>query len=159
MQRINLDICALPSYEKQPMLLINHYGVELGTSGLIVQAESREEIYTDKLIAFALRPNRIKYRDLWDIIWLHQKGITPNFNLIPKKINDRKRDTKEFMTLFNQRYQSLINDTKQEKEFYKEMQRFLPPQEVEKVITQKDFWLVLSHLIKMQGEDIKKILL
>ena len=44
----------------------------MGTGGLIIQAESKEEIFADKLIAFALRPNRIKYRDLWDIVWLHQ---------------------------------------------------------------------------------------
>ena len=69
---INFDICAIASYERQPMLLINPYGVDMGTSGLIVQTQSIDEIYTDKLIAFALRPNRIKYRDLWDIMWLHQ---------------------------------------------------------------------------------------
>ena len=63
-QCINIDICSVPSYEKRPMMLLNPYGVDMGTSGLIIQAQSREEIYADKLLAFALRPNRIKYRDL-----------------------------------------------------------------------------------------------
>ncbi|MCE2991595.1 MAG: nucleotidyl transferase AbiEii/AbiGii toxin family protein, partial [Alphaproteobacteria bacterium] len=53
-QRINIDICAIPSYEKRPMLLLNPYGVDMGTTGLVIQAESKEAIYTDKIIAFAL---------------------------------------------------------------------------------------------------------
>lgn len=49
------------------MMLLTPYGVEMGTSGLVLQAQSREEIFVDKLVAFALRLNRIKNRDLWDI--------------------------------------------------------------------------------------------
>jgi hypothetical protein len=48
-------------------MLKNHYGIDLGTSCMILYAESLVEIYTDKLIALAQRPNRIKNRDLWDI--------------------------------------------------------------------------------------------
>ena len=73
-QRINIDICRVPSYEKKPMMLLNPYGIDMGTSGLIIQAQSREEIYADKLLAFALRQNRIKYRDIWDMLWLHQQS-------------------------------------------------------------------------------------
>ena len=36
---------------------------------------SREEILADKFLALAFRPNRIKNRDLWDIVWLKQQGI------------------------------------------------------------------------------------
>jgi len=38
-QSINIDICALPSYDRRPVMLRNHYGVDLGTSGLIIQAQ------------------------------------------------------------------------------------------------------------------------
>ena len=88
-QRINIDICAIPSYEKQPMVLLNPYGVDMGTNGLVIQAQSREEIYADKLLTFALRPNRLKHRDLWDIVWLHQQGLQPRFGLIANKLQDR----------------------------------------------------------------------
>ena len=86
-QRINIDVCTIPSYQPRPMVLLNPYGVEMGTSGLILQAQSREEIFTDKLVAFALRPNRIKNRDLWDIAWLHQQQIKPAFELVKNKLN------------------------------------------------------------------------
>jgi hypothetical protein len=56
------------------MLLLNLYGVDMSTSGLIVQAQSRKKIFADKLVAFALRPNRIRNSNLWDIAWLHQEA-------------------------------------------------------------------------------------
>lgn len=65
------------------MMLLNPYQVDMGTSGLIIQTQSREEIYADKLLAFTFRPNRIKYRDLWDISWLHHQGWKPKLELIP----------------------------------------------------------------------------
>jgi predicted nucleotidyltransferase component of viral defense system len=77
-QRINIDICTVPSYEKVPTRVVNPYGIEMGTRGLVIQAQSREEIYADKLLAIALRPNRIKYRDLWDVVWLHGLGCSPD---------------------------------------------------------------------------------
>nr|WP_313848416.1 nucleotidyl transferase AbiEii/AbiGii toxin family protein [Pseudomonas lini] len=58
-RRINIDVCSIPSYQPQPMQLLNPYGVEMGTSGLILQAETREEIYADKIVAFALRPGAV----------------------------------------------------------------------------------------------------
>lgn len=46
------------------MKLRNHYEVDKGTSGLTLQAQSREEIFTDKITALALRPARFKDREL-----------------------------------------------------------------------------------------------
>jgi len=52
-QRIHLDISAIPSHDPHPMMLRTLYGVDLGTSGLILQAQSREEILADKIVAVA----------------------------------------------------------------------------------------------------------
>jgi hypothetical protein len=35
-QRIHLDICAIPSHDPRPMMLRTLYGVDMGTSGLIL---------------------------------------------------------------------------------------------------------------------------
>lgn len=147
-QRINIDICAVPSYEKQPMLLINPYGVDMGTTGLIIQAQSCEEIYTDKLLAFALRPNKIKYRDLWDIVWLHQQGLKPNLDLIPKKLHDRALSQKYFSDLFERRLNSLSQDNRLEIEFKKEMRRFLPLEQINKTVDQGNLWSFIVFLMK-----------
>ena len=65
------------------MMVRNLYGIDLGTSGLILQAQSREEILADKMIALAFRENRVKNRDLWDIAWLVQQGVVLPAHLIP----------------------------------------------------------------------------
>ena len=146
-QRINIDVCAIPSYQPHPMLLLNPYGVEMGTSGLILQVESREEIFTDKLCAFALRPNRIKNRDLWDIAWLHQQGVRPQMDLLAKKLIDHKTDTLQFVNLFEIRSATLKNDPKVALELKKEMRRFLPADLVTQTADQPVFWGVMSQII------------
>jgi hypothetical protein len=156
-QRINIDICSIPSYEKQPMILLNPYGVDMGTSGLIIQTQSREEIYADKLIAFAFRPNRIKYRDLWDIIWLHGLGLKPRFELVPSKIKDRNFSMSYFWELFNERQGLLTSNPEIEAAFKKEMYRFLPADQVNKTLNQHGFWHFLTYLIKDLGNQLQKI--
>ncbi len=145
-QCINVDICAVPSYEKCPMMILNPYGVDMGTSGLIVQAQSREEIYTDKLIAFALRPNRIKYRDLWDIVWLHQQGLTPKIELISDKLCDRQYTLENFLNAFNGR-KNALSDEDVSISFKKEMARFLPVEQIQKVIDNDSMWPFIIYLI------------
>jgi predicted nucleotidyltransferase component of viral defense system len=146
-QRINIDICAVPSYEKRPMLLINPYGVDMGTNGLIIQAQSREEIYTDKLLAFALRPNRLKHRDLWDIVWLHQQGLKPNLGLVLNKLQDRNLTPTEFLELFGIRQRLLIEDENLPTEFKKEINRFLPSEQVSKIVEQDNLWAFIVYLL------------
>lgn len=155
--RINIDICAVPSYEKQPMLLINPYGVEMGTSGLIIQAQSREEIYTDKLIAFAFRPNRIKHRDLWDIMWLYQQGIKPRLSLIPHKLQDRSCLRKVFLNAFDARIKIITSDQHIKKEFEKEMHRFLPAAQVTQMMKNSQFWDFLVYHLEDASLQMHKL--
>ena len=154
-QRINIDVCAIPSYQPHPMLLLNPYGVEMGTSGLILQVESREEIFTDKLCAFALRPNRIKNRDLWDIVWLHGQGLSPRLSLIPYKLKDRNHTKDYFLNLFEQRIQILKESPKTSTEFKQEMYRFLPIEQVNKILGQESFWDFLTFLMEDLGNQIR----
>ena len=153
-QRINIDICSVNSYDRIPMAILNPYGVDMGTSGLIIQAESLEEIYTDKLIALAFRPNRIKYRDLWDLFWLHGKGLKPDFKLIPLKLSDRNCALDFFIQKFEKRAQSL-QDRSLEGEFKKEMQRFLPQGLVNTTLAQENFWTFLTYLILDLSKNIR----
>lgn len=152
-QRINIDICTVPSYTNKPMMLLNPYHIDMGTNGLIIQAQSKEEIYTDKLLAFAFRPNRIKYRDLWDILWLYQQSIHPHYELIDNKLTDRQLTKKYFLDAFNERLNLLLQDPKHFKYFKQEMSRFLPSQNLQ-IIQQNNFWAFLLDLLK---ELVKKI--
>ena len=138
------------------MLLLNPYGVDMGTSGLIIQAQSREEIYADKLLAFALRPNSLKFRDLWDILWLHQQGLSPSVDLIPNKLKERNLSIEALVDLFDQRQKLLIEDKSMPQAFKKEMQRFLSPEQVAKTVEQQNLWPFLTYLIGELGLKLRK---
>lgn len=157
-QRINIDVCTIPSYQPRPMALLNPYGVEMGTSGLILQAQSREEIFADKLVAFALRPNRLKNRDLWDIAWLHQQQIKPALDLIKNKLNDHHAQTDAYLNAFAQRSASLNKDLEIAKEFRKEMARFLPNETVKETVNSEKFWEYLSNLLESYHQQLMKTL-
>ena len=157
-QRINIDVCAVPSYQPRPMALLNPYGVEMGTSGLILQAQSREEIFADKLVTFALRPNRLKNRDLWDIAWLHQQQIKPALNLIKNKLNDHHAQTDDYLNTFAERTASLNKDPEIAKEFRKEMARFLPNETVKETVDSEKFWEYLSNLLQDYCKQIVQTL-
>jgi predicted nucleotidyltransferase component of viral defense system len=157
-QKINIDICAIPSHDRCPMLLRNPYGVDMGTSGLIIQAQSREEILADKLLALALRPNRIKNRDLWDIAWLKQQNVRLPLELIPKKLIDHRRSQMEFLTLLENRGQQLQDDHRLPVDFVNEMRRFLPPVVVANTVENPAFWVFLVDLVQSEGSQIARFL-
>ena len=157
-QRINIDICAIPSYDKRPVVLRNYYGVDMGTSGLIIQAQSREEILADKLVAFALRPNRLKNRDLWDIGWLKQQNITLPLDLIPKKIIDHRCTVDKYLHLLSERTGLLRSDQAVRAAFIHEMQRFLPQETVSQTIKNDKFWEYLTNVIETECNQVIKFL-
>jgi predicted nucleotidyltransferase component of viral defense system len=149
-QRINIDICAVTSYDRHPAMLLHDYGVDLGTSGLILQVESREEILADKIIALALRPNRLKHRDLWDIVWLKQRGVNLPVNLILRKLADRTVSPDTFIEAIKTRQESLRHQHVRD-EFIREMQRFLPPKIVTETVENRDFWNYLVRVIEEES--------
>ena len=151
-QRIHIDICAIPSHVRRPMVLRNVYGIDLGTSGLILQVQSREEIFADKMIALAFREGRIKNRDLWDIAWLNQSGVVLPGNLIAPKIADHRRTPMEFEARLSERLHTLKSDPEMRVEFLKEMRRFLPAATVRNTLDNPEWWSYLVHLIEEQSE-------
>lgn len=157
-QRIHLDICAIPSHDPRPMMLRNLYGIDLGTSGLILQAQSREEILADKVIALAFRENRIKNRDLWDIAWLTQQGIELPAQLIPLKIRDHQHEDAEFVTLLTERTASLRTQPVMREDFMKEMRRFLPAATIRDTIEKEAYWSYLADLVDDLGKKAMKAL-
>lgn len=153
-QRINIDICAVPSYDSRPVLLRNHYNVDMGTSGLIVRVQSRQEILADKIVALALRPNRLKNRDLWDIGWLKQHNIDLPLDLVAKKIEDHRCDTDKFIALLDERKQILLDAPEANLNFIWEMRRFLPPQVMSSTVEDKAFWEYLTDLIRTECDHV-----
>jgi len=142
-QRIHIDICALDSHEVRPALLRNDYGVDMGTSGLILQVQAREEILADKWIALAFRPNRVQYRDLWDILWLDHRGVDLVPDLLARKLDDRDLDAGVYRDHLNSRIAALEDDASHQLAFRREMERFLGKTDLRESVTSPDFWPLL----------------
>ncbi|WP_462325372.1 nucleotidyl transferase AbiEii/AbiGii toxin family protein [Desulfoplanes sp.] len=154
-QRIHIDICSIPSHDRKPMMLRNHYSVDMGTSGLILQAESREEIFADKILALALRPNRMKNRDLWDLVWLRQQGIELSRTLVLQKLEDRNYAPALFFALLGQRVDALLHEPGLRDDFVREMQRFLPVSLFRESVAKKEFWEYLIGEISTEYQEMK----
>lgn len=147
-QRIRIDICAIPSHRPRPSLLRNSYGVDMGTEGLIIQTESLEEICADKWVALAFRPNRVQYRDLWDLLWLEKQNIQPDSSLIFQKIKDRRETRSAFLSALRDRIGSLETEPKHQQAFRKEMERFLPATDIREAIQNEHFWPLIITILQ-----------
>lgn len=144
-QKINIDICHLPSRDSKIRIPNNYYGIDLGTNDLLLRAESLEEILCDKIIAFANRPNRVKNRDLWDIFWLKRKNISENKPLLLQKLSDRLISEAEF----SKKYESRIEEIKDaQKPFLEEMKRFLFPEKFSSSFTSPMWWEYLIQVLE-----------
>lgn len=157
-QRIHVDVCALPSFDRRPMMLRNLQGVDLGTAGLILQAESREEILADKLIALALRPNRVKHRDLWDIAWLKREGVSFPIELLPRKIQAHGKPVDAFQTALEARVNGLRENAGVRDDFVKEMRRFLPANLARQTIETPPFWDYLVETVTAESAMVLRAL-
>jgi len=136
-QKINIDICSIVSRDPRPAMIRNHYRTDFGTSGMMFNAESREEIYADKVIAIGLRPNRVKYRDIWDLVWLTNQGIGLDRTLLDLKLMDRKTGPGDFGTLVRGRIQGLESAYE---DYLFEMRRFLPKPLVSEIEGNAGHW-------------------
>jgi predicted nucleotidyltransferase component of viral defense system len=153
-QRIHIDICALNSYQRRPAFLRNDYGVDMGTAGLVVQVQSREEILADKWVALAFRPNRIQYRDVWDILWLERQGMQPSMDLLSRKLTDRRHETPEFLDNLSQRITALADDRAHPRAFRQEMERFLAGTSLREPLESPEYWSLVVLTLQEQFNRI-----
>ena len=143
-QRINIDVQTLPCRDPQPVVLRNPYPVDMGTMGLILTAETPREILVDKVIAVALRRNRVKNRDLWDMAWLTQRDTPFSSELLRAKLSDRELDIVTFRDLYGERCAELERGRD---DFMSEMRRFLPPSIVNESISHPQYWQYMTRTI------------
>ena len=127
------------------MVLRNPYRIDLGTLGMILSAETRAEILVDKVVALALRPNRVKNRDLWDISWLDQQGVGYERRLLLSKLDLRKVSLESFRERYAGRCEELVNARS---DFAFEMTRFLPPGQLRESVSTQAFWTYLLNTLR-----------
>ena len=89
-QRIKIAIAAVPARSHEARTLGQIYSVlPGGYADTVLRAATRECIVADKLVAFpAALPSYVRWRDIWDICWLHSRGTGVDLPLFMAKLDD-----------------------------------------------------------------------
>ncbi|WP_337016110.1 nucleotidyl transferase AbiEii/AbiGii toxin family protein [Leclercia sp. AS011] len=123
-QRIKIEIANIPAYTHSYRQLVRNYTVlPDGYSDTLIRVESLDEIMADKLVSLPATIHRIRYRDMWDLLWLKQQGAKMNAALVSQKLTDYKIEN--FAQMIQTRIDSLPAIIA-EGHFYNEMKRFIP---------------------------------
>lgn len=139
-QKMHIDVCAIPSFDVEKRSLLNHYNTVVPTEGVLIPVQSLNEALADKLIAFAYRARRIKPRDVWDIVWIKQRGIELSIALVDNKLAARGKQKDDFIEAFNLQLKRLMQDDEVREDFHQEMSRFIPRQIKERTIDNPEYW-------------------
>lgn len=144
-QKMHIDVCAIPSFDVEKRPLINHYDVVVPTEGILVPVQSLQETLADKLIALAYRARRIKPRDIWDIVWIKQRGINLSKELVAKKLNARHKQTDDFQQALSAALAKLMSEDEVHNDFNMEMSRFIPKQIKERTLDNPEYWAYVQN--------------
>ncbi len=139
-QKMHIDVCAIPSFDVEKRPLLNHYNIVVPTEGILVPVQSLQETLADKLIALAYRARRIKPRDIWDIVWIKQRGVALSRELIEKKLTARNKQTDDFRAALDLQLIKLMQDDEVRADFNMEMSRFIPQQIKERTLDNPEYW-------------------
>jgi predicted nucleotidyltransferase component of viral defense system len=153
-QKIHIDVCAIPSFDVQQRPLVNHYNMVVPTEGLLVPVQSLEETLADKFIALAYRAHRIKPRDLWDIMWIRQRGTNLVGQLLSQKLTARQKSHDDFIAMLSVQVQKLQADPSVRRDFTDEMSRFVPLQLQQRTVANAAYWAYLQQEITSLSQQL-----
>ncbi len=154
-QKMHIDVCAIPSFDVEKRTLINHYNIVVPTEGLLVPVQSLQETLADKFIALAYRARRIKPRDIWDIVWIKQRGVALSQVLVTKKLDARQKEKQDFIAALERQLNRLLTDNEVQTDFIMEMSRFIPGQIKARTLDNPDYW----HYVKTEVRDLAEQLI
>jgi hypothetical protein len=106
----------------------------------------------------ALRPGRIKNRDLWDIVWLKQQGVLLPMELLIRKVADYRYALPSFLALLATRRNCLYGENEVRVSFVQEMKRFLPTKMVAETIENSSFWVYLTDTVAAECDQLTDLL-
>lgn len=147
-QKIHIDVCAIPSFDIEKRPLLNHYDIVVPTEGILVPVQSLQETLADKLIALAYRARRIKPRDVWDIVWIKQRGISLSKTLVEQKLTARNKPTEDFRQTLAIQLAKLIQEDEVRNDFNMEMSRFIPKPIKERTLENPEYWAYVQTEVK-----------
>lgn len=153
-QRIKIEVANIPAYTHAWRQLVRNYTVlPDGYSDTLIRVETLEEVMADKLVSFPATTSYIRYRDMWDLLWLKQQGVTIDANLVSQKLKDYKID--DFEKNLQARIDSLPNIITEDN-FHNEMKRFIPSSVYETSLGKEGFSSFLLDSLKDLLNQLRK---
>ena len=155
-QKIKLEIGAVDAYSREPRSLARNYDfLPAGYQDTLVLTESLAEIMADKLVFFVASEKYVRYRDMWDLVWLRRQDVAFDSNVVAKKINDcRLQNYRKLLVSRIDGLEEVINDGK----FGSEMRRFVPVDVYERTLGKpkylKHVELTLSEMLQSLQRDL-----
>ncbi len=153
-QKMHIDVCAIPSFDLEKRPLINHYGLSLPTEGLLIPTQSKQETLADKFIALAYRSRRIKPRDVWDIVWLHQVGTEVLDQWVDKKLDARGKTRSDFEAALRAQVTKLKTDPEVREDFTNEMSRFVSVTLKERTLDNPEYWGYVTGQVETMSDKL-----
>ena len=154
-QRIHLEICNVPSYSHAFLTMKRNYDfLPDGYEDTILRVETKEEILADKLVAFpATLGLYTRWRDLWDIRWLGQQGVTANADMVEAKIADYRIDN--FNALLDMAV-SRIDQLVDSDDFVAQMKRFLSVSVADRTVQRQPWRTAVAGELKDMLSDLQQ---
>lgn len=153
-QKMHIDVCAIPSFDIEKRPLLNHYNIVVPTEGMLVPVQSLQETLADKLIALAYRTRRIKPRDIWDIVWIKQRGVNLAKEWVEKKLAARNKQTGHFQQRLAAQIEKLIQEQAVHRDFVMEMSRFIPEPIKQRTLDNPEYWAYVQSEVKTVASEL-----
>ncbi len=151
-QRIKIEIANIPAYTEELRPILQNYDFLMGYgANILVRVETLDEILADKVLAFPASIKHIRYRDIWDIAFLTQRGARLNSDLVVKKMEDYGTENYEELL---QNAIAALPENIQSKRFLDEMRRFIDGQTLEGTLEKPGF---LNYLEATVGSVFKEM--
>lgn len=153
-QRIKIEVANVTAYTRTVRQLVRNYSVlPDGYSDILINVETLDEVMADKLVAFPTSTKHIRYRDMWDLVWLKQHGARLNSVLVNHKLSDyRIEDFREKLQTRIDSLPGIISGG----EFYQEMKRFIPAPVYQNTLGKEDFPLFLQDTLTELLTQLRK---
>ena len=126
-QVINIEVASVPAHDPDLVSIAANYPhLPEPLRQMLIVAETREEILADKLVALGARPF-LKARDIWDIKFLADNRVQPNFDLVMQKLGDYGWEANDFKAKLEKKLPILATQHTAQA-FRQEMIRFVDAQ-------------------------------
>jgi predicted nucleotidyltransferase component of viral defense system len=158
-QKIHIDICRYETINPIMKTASNFYPFQSPIEGLPIPCQSLDEIFVDKIIAFAMREYSqriVKPRDLWDITFLNNRHVQLDNDVLTQKLSQRGIPFDVFHAKVLNNLNSVETHDAIKQDFRQEMSRFVLPELAKNTLGNEYFWDVVK---RAHGEAVSSIII